>query len=620
MKKVVMGLVLVAILSPPVFADWSGLAGDQLVSYFPGPSDFLSNAERIVAAPNGVLYVAWVQGKTFVPYELYFGKSTDNGRTWSSSSADQRINAADGEGIFNPLDRAIGMALTGQGHICIVWAESLTNVGNEIMFTKSMDGGVTWTNSSADFPISMPGGLKPLLPKIAADNNNNLHVVWQQSNGVNAEIHYGFSSDGGDTWTSQTADRIISFPDGNAAQMAEIATDNLDNVYVVWMEKNDTDTNTVHYGKKLVGETQFNSETADYPISIQHSGSNYEPTIVVAPDGSIHAAWEARNSVGGSSKGAIYYSHSTDGGSTWSGLISEQHIDFDDYDDSTSTDAAIVATSQGHLAISYTNWRPDLSGARTRVSLSTDGGLTWSGNVAAELISNFDDGRPSYAPQICVSAGDTLHVVWKEDCNDIGGSSGYYEVMYSRGDVLGVAPPLSGTISGVVHETDNTTPIVDVLVGTYDIFNTLMATDTTDAGGTYEVTIDPGTYREHFSKDGYDAVDLSGIIVASDSTTTVSITMSPISGCVYVAGDINSNGFANGIDVTYGVAYLKGGTAPPDTCFDCPAAGQNLMASGDVNGNCAFNGIDITYYVAYLKGIQPSLLWCENCPPATRRN
>jgi hypothetical protein len=82
--------------------------------------------------------------------------------------------------------------------------------------------------------------------------------------------------------------------------------------------------------------------------------------------------------------------------------------------------------------------------------------------------------------------------------------------------------------------------------------------------------------------------------------------------CQYVIGDINNNGAANGIDVTYGVSYLKGGNAPPVSC-DCPPHGM-LYVAGDVNGNCSFNGIDITYYVSYLKG-GPTLIPCVDCPP-----
>jgi hypothetical protein len=82
-----------------------------------------------------------------------------------------------------------------------------------------------------------------------------------------------------------------------------------------------------------------------------------------------------------------------------------------------------------------------------------------------------------------------------------------------------------------------------------------------------------------------------------------------------IVGDINGNGQANGIDVTYGVSYFKGGNAPLNAC-NCPPTPFPFYAAGDVNGNCAFNGIDITYYVAYLKGSPNPLNFCPTCPPA----
>jgi hypothetical protein len=88
-------------------------------------------------------------------------------------------------------------------------------------------------------------------------------------------------------------------------------------------------------------------------------------------------------------------------------------------------------------------------------------------------------------------------------------------------------------------------------------------------------------------------------------------------GCAYLIGDINGNGEANGVDVTYGVNYFKGfGPPPPVVCSDCPAFGQELFGAGDVNGNCQFNGVDVTYYVNYLKGIGPALGYCLDCPPS----
>jgi hypothetical protein len=87
--------------------------------------------------------------------------------------------------------------------------------------------------------------------------------------------------------------------------------------------------------------------------------------------------------------------------------------------------------------------------------------------------------------------------------------------------------------------------------------------------------------------------------------------------CDYVVGDINGNGQANGIDVTYGVAFLKGGNPPPIDCNPpCSSQPDPFYAAGDVNGNCAFNGIDITFFVAYLKGGPNPLTFCLDCPPA----
>lgn len=85
--------------------------------------------------------------------------------------------------------------------------------------------------------------------------------------------------------------------------------------------------------------------------------------------------------------------------------------------------------------------------------------------------------------------------------------------------------------------------------------------------------------------------------------------------CDYLPGDINASGSANGIDVTYGVTYLKNGNPPIDSC-DCPPMAFPFYAAMDVNASCNTNGIDITYYVAYLKQLQQALLYCQSCPPS----
>ena len=88
----------------------------------------------------------------------------------------------------------------------------------------------------------------------------------------------------------------------------------------------------------------------------------------------------------------------------------------------------------------------------------------------------------------------------------------------------------------------------------------------------------------------------------------------PPSGCDYAVGDVNGSNSYNGLDITYGVSFFKGGAGP--MCPDCPADDCNSWSyCGDVNGSCSYNGLDITYGVAYFKG-GSSPVFCVDCPPS----
>lgn len=104
---------------------------------------------------------------------------------------------------------------------------------------------------------------------------------------------------------------------------------------------------------------------------------------------------------------------------------------------------------------------------------------------------------------------------------------------------------------------------------------------------------------------GYNGVDIGALGVGCDSLTP---------NCSYVIGDVNGSLDYNGLDITYGVSYLKGGEPP---VFECECTSCNIWyASGDVNGSCSCNGLDITYGVSYLKGVHTELFPCPDCPPA----
>jgi hypothetical protein len=87
-------------------------------------------------------------------------------------------------------------------------------------------------------------------------------------------------------------------------------------------------------------------------------------------------------------------------------------------------------------------------------------------------------------------------------------------------------------------------------------------------------------------------------------------------GCEYVVGDVNGSGSYNGLDITFGVNYFKGGLDPLCPLGSCPVPPCNgFFYCGDVNGSCSYNGLDITYGVNYFKGGSGPIP-CPDCEPA----
>lgn len=108
------------------------------------------------------------------------------------------------------------------------------------------------------------------------------------------------------------------------------------------------------------------------------------------------------------------------------------------------------------------------------------------------------------------------------------------------------------------------------------------------------------------------------IIISSNDPDEPSINIPvtfTVGGYSYIVGDVNGSDHYNGLDITYGVAYFKGGPEP--LCPDFPIGDCNSWNyCGDVNANCDYNGLDITYGVAYFKSGSPEPMPCPDCPPS----
>ncbi len=154
----------------------------------------------------------------------------------------------------------------------------------------------------------------------------------------------------------------------------------------------------------------------------------------------------------------------------------------------------------------------------------------------------------------CINPLGQFIVTWKDMRSDADGDI-FLQNVNADGTLGPIAAP-HGHIRGLVTRSDGTTPIEGVTVVTEDTLG-IVAMDTTNVQGVYNITLPPGIFSESFSKAGYLDTTVNLISVAENETTHVAIALqSTGNDCHYVVGDINNSGTFNGLDVVFAVCLF----------------------------------------------------------------
>ena len=172
---------------------------------------------------------------------------------------------------------------------------------------------------------------------------------------------------------------------------------------------------------------------------------------------------------------------------------------------------------------------------------------------------------------------------------------------------------ISGTLTGAVIDNIIFNPVPDVVVSVFWSDSTLAGMDTTTSSGIYTLDLNTGEYFAIFSKENYADTTISSIIILPQDTTVINLTFRFLQNCDYVRGDINNDGVCNGYDITFLIAWMKGGPPPPYTCECTP--GWIWWPAVDFTGSCSFNGLDISFMIAYFKIGLLEIIPCPDCPP-----
>ncbi|MGI0040813.1 MAG: sialidase family protein [Nitrosopumilaceae archaeon] len=148
----------------------------------------LESLDAGIAVNENKIYLIWNQ-KTSDSSDIFFSTSADNGNEFSKP-----INLSKSKDV-SQIIRDTQIALSGD-KIFVVWYDE-TEYGSDVFFTKSVDGGLTFSN-----PINLSQtNARSELPQIVA-SNENVFIVWQDFSQGNGDIFLRESTDSGATFGS----------------------------------------------------------------------------------------------------------------------------------------------------------------------------------------------------------------------------------------------------------------------------------------------------------------------------------------------------------------------------------------------------------------------------------
>ncbi len=398
----------------------------------------LRDTEPAIAINNDNIHLAW-RRNTASTREIIYTKSTDAGVTWSQNMT---------LGSSADLAKLPDIVLS-ENNIHVVWEDQLG--WNGIYYRNSTDNGDTWNTIKR---ISSDG-VNAYAPQNFV-NSSNVHIAWyDERDGTDGEVYYRRSLDGGiafDDGLGADQDRRITF--SPSVVTAPKISGNGSNISVAWMDERNGDFEIYFMISKDNGAT-WEDGLGNIGLERRLTFSGVHDYYFEMEDSNIHVAWVKEVWPGPIYK--IYYINSTDYGATWS---SEKLIV-----DTNNCYLSDLTVNGNDVHIVWHDWNID---GTTEVYYmnSTNGGISWEPQTRL----TYNEGNNSSEPKITV-VDDYKHIIWTE------WRDGNREIYYKRfPDFPDTSPP--------THT--NETPLPDSYK---DAPGTNVSVHVTDSSGVNESTI-----------------------------------------------------------------------------------------------------------------------------------
>ena len=190
--------------------------------------------------PNGNVFATWW---SWANQNVWFDRSIDGGVSWGT---DVRVNDIAGS-ADSPLNSdppvLPAMAVAANGTTYVVWEDyrnarpgGTPNGNMDIMFSRSSDGGVTW--SAARRLNDDATTARQWMPDLAIDPSGGIHVAWMDQRESTRHVYYVSSMDGGTTWAPnlRVTDAGTPFSFTRPGDYLDIESDSAGTIHVVWTD------------------------------------------------------------------------------------------------------------------------------------------------------------------------------------------------------------------------------------------------------------------------------------------------------------------------------------------------------------------------------------------------
>ncbi len=428
---------------------WSNatLVSDDITGW----NDGWSLNPDIITDENGVLHVVWFDGTIgewgsdeeimYANYTSGWSNATvisagSNG--WNNGISCYPVTVIDNNSVIHVVWQDYTITEWGTDIEIMYTNNSVASWTNATVISDKI-GIIPWENDD-----------ESRYPSITTDSNGNLHVVWEDDTngawnqwGNDIEIMYAnFTVSSGWSNAIVISDDSTQWNDGNSTR-PKIVIDNNDNIHVVWQDETDsfaewgTDTE-IMYVNYTIGKGWTNATVISDNTNNWNDGESINPSIAVDNNENVHVVWEdSTDSIleWGTDDEIMYTNYTTTSGWSNATVISD---DNNRWNTGWSENPSIVVDKNDNI---HVVWKDDTSspdewGTDSEIMYVNRTGSVWSNATAISGIdiNSWNTGSSS-APKIVSDDNTNLHVVWYDYTDGQWGTDA--EIMYINCTITG---------------------------------------------------------------------------------------------------------------------------------------------------------------------------------------